>query len=162
LNPRFGEKQVKESTDTSREQLEAKEAECIEALANVDIADLVKRLEQDSKDGAMSAGQRKTAHLLLSYYAPRKSAEPTKTLASQPLAGLPVTTILSIIQQIDQRLATTGSNTDQPLQVIDSNGEPPSLSKTNPSAGVLLEQAVSTDSPRSNMKNSQNNPSKML
>ena len=62
-----------ERLTAAHEAYRAKQAEALESLAAIDVQALVASLEQDAERGDMSAGQRKTAHLLLTNFLPKSN-----------------------------------------------------------------------------------------
>ena len=109
------------------------EAITLEALANVDMARIVSMIEQDCISGEMSIGQRKSAHLLLKYYAPQKATITQSNQSLSTLDSVPIATIIHMIESIDARII------------------PPSVQVPAASAGVHDIDLVLSDHPIKNI-----------
>lgn len=139
----------------AREALEGKQADALEALASVDVAGLVKALEADAKRGTMEPGQRKTAHLLLSYYAPKADSKQATTDAESAMSKAQIIALLGMIRQAQASQAN--QNNGQVIEGEKASGanslprvanQPPSLGKSDSSAGVPERDEVLSDTPR--------------
>lgn len=155
----------------AREALEGKQADALEALSRVDVGALVKALEQDAKRGTMEPGQRKTAHLLLSYYAPKADAKQAHTDAEGSMSKAQILAMLSMLRQASGQASAgqageNSSRNDRPVieheksnrikELPHSAKQPPSLGKTDSSAGVPERDEVLSDTPSESSNSASN------
>lgn len=92
---------IDNDVQSAMEELAETEAITLRALARVDMANIVAMIERDVLTGEMSVGQRKSAHLLLKYYAPQKAQNPQANQALTHASELPMASILRMIEAID-------------------------------------------------------------
>ena len=141
------------------------QATALDALSQLDVAGLVQRIESDSKDGGMTTGQRKSAHLLLSYYAPKAKQNQHDTDTALKLTSAQILDMLNAIRQIR---SDSGSNTapvpskPDKASIIShlptrSANQPPSLPDSDSSAGVTSRMSRLSNTPIENT-NIENTP----
>lgn len=136
------------------------EAITIDSLANVDMARIVALIENDVFTGEMSVGQRKSAHLLLKYYAPQKASHPQSNQQVSTLDSIPTASILHMIKLIDDRIldpsdhvSTASAGTDDIDLVLSdpskknliSSNTNRSPSKKNRISNIISESQESSD-----------------